>query len=108
MSMGSELRCRSGGAEFVCLGVFVSQLGCVLIGSSSPVSRSSSSRITHRFPPSLLAGLAFLFFFRLGSATDHSSHTPLLALFSMPENHSRVDLRPSDATSTSFVTNSQK
>ena len=35
----SKLRCQLGGAEFVCLGVFVSQLGCVLIESSFLVSR---------------------------------------------------------------------
>ena len=49
----------------------------VLIGSSSPVSRSSSSSNYTSFSPSVLAGLAFL-----GSATEHSSHTPLLPLFS--------------------------
>ena len=54
-----------------------------LIGGSSPVSRSLSRAITHRFPPSFLAGLAFLFLFWLGSATDHSSHTPLLPFFSV-------------------------
>ena len=79
--MGSELRCQSGGAEFVCLGVFVSQLGCILIGSSSPVSRSSSSSNYIWFLPSVLSGLAFLFLFWLGSATDHSTHTPTTTHF---------------------------
>ena len=47
MSVGSELRCRSGGAEFVVLvflgsSCYVSS-GIALIESHSPVSRSSSS-----------------------------------------------------------------
>ena len=57
--MGSELRCRSGGAEFVGLGVFVSQLGCALIGSSSPVSRRSSSRNYTSFSPFCFVWLRF-------------------------------------------------
>ena len=84
MSMGSELRCRSGGAKFVCLGVFVSQPGCALIGSSSFVSRLSSSSNYIWFSPSVLYGVAFLFLFWLGSATDHSAHTPTTAHFYYP------------------------
>ena len=83
MNMGSKLRCQSDSTEFDCLSVVISQLGCVLIGSSSPISRSSSSRITHRFPPSVLAGLAFLILFWIGSATDHSTHILLLPLFTI-------------------------
>ena len=60
----------------VCLfGGFVCQLRNALIGSSPPVSRSASSSNYISFPPLVLAGLAFLFLYWLGSATDHSSHT---------------------------------
>lgn len=46
-----ELRFLLGGAEFVCLIVSFVSLRNALVGSSSPISRSSSSRITYRFPP---------------------------------------------------------
>ena len=73
----SELRCRSGGAEFVVLGVSV--FGSALIGSPSPVSRRSPSSNYVLFSSLLFLVLhlfAFLFLFWLGSATDHRPHTP--------------------------------
>ncbi len=69
-------------------GGFVYQLWDALIGSHSPVSRSSSSRKLHTvFPllflvPRLLA--PFLLFW-LGSASDHSAHTPTTTLFQYGE-----------------------
>ena len=65
----SWLRCRSGGAELLVLD------GSALKGSHSPVSRLLPSSNYKSFSPSVLSGLAFLFLFCLGSATDHSSHT---------------------------------
>ena len=61
-----------------------------LIGSSSPVSRSSPSSNYILFPPLLffsLCLLAFLFLFWLGSATGHRSHTPTTTPFQYPPLH---------------------
>ena len=53
-----------------------------LIGSSSPVSRSSSSSNYILFsPPSVFCLLAFLLLFWLGSASYHRSHTPITTPF---------------------------
>ena len=46
------MRCQLGGAKFVGLGSFASS-GSELIGSSSPVSRSSSSSNYIQFSPLL-------------------------------------------------------
>ena len=52
-----------------------------LIGSSSPVSRSSSSSNYTSFSQPVLSGFAFLFLLWLGSATDYSTHTPTTTPF---------------------------
>ena len=66
---------------FLLSSCFVSS-GYALIGSSSPVSRSSSSSNYILFsPPSVLCLLAFLLLFWLGSATGHSPHTPTTTPF---------------------------
>ena len=88
----SELRCRSGSAEFVVLGVSVYQLGSALIRSPSPVSRSSFSRNYTSFFSSVLSGFAFLFLFWLGSATDHNAHTLTHTPFQLEEKD-RADAR---------------
>ena len=82
--MRSELRCRFGGAEFVCLVSFICQLRNALIGSSSPASRASSSRNSILFSLLLfldLRLLAFLFLFWLGCAIDNRLHTPTTTPF---------------------------
>ena len=68
---------------------FVSS-GSALIGSSSPVSRSSSSRNDTVSPSSslsfavfILCLLALLFLFWLGSGADHRPHTPTTTPFSI-------------------------
>ena len=88
--MRSELRCQEGCHNMsrgVCwFGFFFSSCfvssGSALIGSSSPVFRSSSSSNYILFsPPSVLYLLAFLLLFWLGSATGHRSQTPTTTPF---------------------------
>ena len=70
------------GFGFLVSSCFVS-CGIVLIGSSSPVSRSSSSSNYTMFSFRLffvLCLLAFLFSFWLGCAVDHKPHTPTFSL----------------------------
>ena len=74
--MKSEVRCGSGGAEFGCLVVSFVSSGSALIGSHSPVSRSSFSGNYTSLSHFVLSGFAFLFLFWLGSAIDHQrAHT---------------------------------
>ena len=60
---------------------FLCQLGSASIGSSSPVSRSSSSSNKTRFFSSVLACLALLVRVWLGLAADHRPHTPTTTPF---------------------------
>lgn len=80
----SELRCLLGGAQF---GSFICQLRNALIGSSSPVSRASSSSNYILFSSLMflvLCLLAFLFLLWLGCAVGYRPHTPTSTLFNTP------------------------
>ncbi len=55
--------------------------GCALIGSSSPVSRTSSSSNYILFPPPVFCPFAFLLLFWLGSAAGHRSHKTITTPF---------------------------
>ncbi len=77
--MKREVRSGSGGAEFGCLVVSFVSSGSALIGSHSPVSRSSSFRQLHTFSPFSVL-LAFLFWFWLGLLLT-IARTPTTTLF---------------------------
>lgn len=75
---------------WICFGQFGCQLGSALIGSSSPVSRLSSSRnytplSLMFYPPIDRSNLSLLSLrFWLGSATDHRPNTPSTTPFQHP------------------------
>lgn len=80
--MRNELRCQQGGEEFVDSGFRLSAQGVhQSTRSSFPISRSSCSSNYTPIISSVSAGLAFLFFIRLGFAAEHRAHTHLLPLF---------------------------
>ncbi len=72
----------------ICLVVSFVSSRSALIGSHSPVSRSSSSGNYILFPPPVFSTFALFFLFLLGTTSDHSTHTPTTIPFQYRESNS--------------------